>query len=374
MSGCEASAEPSQLLAGGRIAIEVHRDGCPEDSRPCGTDCPFDAPATIARIELSPDAPRFRHLAEQVYCAGLVSGQLAHVPGGGSASLAVELERDARAETEGDPTLVQGLAISIDGYTWTVPAETWTRSFLDHARNADWQRTLRVAPRYWACVTWSPKPVASPRGVRRGRAPAWKVGRCVTQARFPVDAEALPLSLPDGTGEQRAMLEVVWHDREGLERARTQAAEESPLEIAFLLLGSMHFCSASRTPFTEIRRVVPVTQYEVRDSIRASISPENYAEARAAARSEGLDVVGILHSHVVESGEKEGNVSGLFYSHTDAEDHASSLPSAWSVGAVLNVRHDGSVEMAAFARDLDGAFAPLERLLINTSDAKERKS
>jgi hypothetical protein len=354
----------ARLVSGGQITVEVRRAACPPDQRPCGDDCPFQSEAEVARFELRPQSARFRYLAERVYCEALLGGEIEFKPGGEQATIETEIEMTGSETPPAELCPVRSLVVSIAGHKRSVSNASWSRPFLVEGRDCDLVETRRAAPLYWANVLWSPQPGGSGRRTRRGRAPSLRVGHRVRPASFPADWDALALDQPACGDGKRPMIRVVWCDLAGLEAAGRAAAANASRETAFLLLGNPCFCGQSRTAFTNVLRVVPVSRYEESSAVQASISPEALAEVKAAAAAEGLDVVGLLHSHVVEAASEGSQTGGLFYSTTDAEDHDHFLPSAWSMGGVLNVRDDLSVQMTVFARDVEGRFAPLDYLVI----------
>lgn len=364
MNALETTNGIARLVTGGQITVEVRRAACPPDQRPCGDDCPFQSEAEVARFELRPQGSRFRYLAERVFCEALLKGEVGFTPGGEQATIEAEIEAKEGEAPLAAPRPIRRLVVSIGGHSRSVSNASWSRPFLIEGRDCDLMETRRAAPLYWANVLWSSNLGGSRRRARPGRAPNLRVGHRVRPASFPADWDAVVLDQPACGDGGRPMIRVVWRDLAGLEAAGKVAAENASRETAFLLLGNPCFCGQSRTAFTDVLRVMPVSSYEVSTAVQASISPEGFAEVKAAADAEGLDVVGVLHSHVLEAAAEGSQADGLFYSATDAEDHDHFLPSAWSMGGVLNVRDDRSVQIAVFARDFEGRFAPLDYLVV----------
>ena len=287
-----------EVVTGGRIRVEVHRDPCPPDARPCGSDCPFTERASLGVTEIRPHAAALRQLAELIYLDGLRSGTLDHEPGGRIVEIAIELEGQVRADPDDvgprDPSReIHALQVSIANRSTAVPVEMMAAPFVLEARRADAARTGRVAPRYQARVNWQPGGNPASGRLRPAKPPVVKVGRRVTDGVFPDHLSEIPLDRPatsstTGAEEPSPMVKVVWLDPEGLEHARETAAQESGREIAFLLVGAMRFSRESRTAFTEVHHVAAVNRYDVSNEVLAAISPESYAEVKAMAEREGL--------------------------------------------------------------------------------------
>jgi hypothetical protein len=350
-----------ERIGDGSMEVELWRSACPANARPCGEACPYAEPACVARVALGVRAPLLRRLAEHVYCVGLTRGKASFQPGGCDGSVAFELERDEAVP--GAPR-VRSLHFDVAGYEQGVATSELAQPLLVRARNQDVYATGRIGPSYWAYSRWR---ASNPeRRTRRVQAPGWSLGRDVLPGDFAaIEAMGVvtPLAMPSSeAASSRPLVEVVWCDDEGLARATRHAAANPERESAFLLVGSMHFCAKTAKAYTCVEQVVTVDRYEARDRSRASIAPEALREARARARARGLHIVGVLHSHVLE-GEDAEHVHGLFYSGIDADDHANFLPPAWSLGGVINVRADGSVELGLFAQDAERAFAPLPEML-----------
>jgi hypothetical protein len=350
-------------VCGGQVTVVVRRDACPPQGRPCGRECPFQSEAEVARVTLAPAAPRLRVLADLSYRSLLADGSLCIAPAGATAQVHFEVEGEGPG-----PCPVRAVEITVGGHARRWPGAALCQAQVEECRCADLASTGRVAPRYAAAAEWRAA-AGDGRGSRRIRPPGLRPGAHVVQGPRPAGAW-IPLQRPAGAPAGGPPLEVVWRDAAGLERARLRAAAEPERESAFLLLGAARFDPATRRSFTEVVRVEPVTGYEARNAHVASIAPESLARARRGAAEAGLEVVGVLHSHVLETaaevvaGEGAIALAGLFYSTTDGLDHDRLFPSAWSIGGVLNLRRGGAVEMGVFARDERGRFASLEGMVL----------
>jgi hypothetical protein len=349
----------------GAMAIELWRGVCPPDARPCGEDCPFAEATLVDRVVLGARAPALRRLAERAYCVGLTTGEVAFRVGGSEGSLRFEVVASEPGGETGLAPRLSALCLSTGGHEQVVPVAAFAEPLLTRARNLDIYATGRMGPSYWAYSTWEEVPAA--RRARRVTPGRWMLGADVLPgdfAKLAARASDFELAQPAGEASAAPLVSVFWRDSDGLTRAASAAAANPERETAFVLEGSMHFCESTRTPYTCVQEVCEVEDYEARDSARASISPSGMRDARAHALARGLQVVGILHSHVLDTEAASEHAHSVFYSGADADDHANFLPPAWSVGGVLDVRADGCVDLALFAQDAEGGFSALPRMLL----------
>lgn len=379
MSGAVAEASHNTVVRGGEIVVDVIRAPCPEDERPCEEECPYPVEAFVGQHILRPEPTLFRGIGSRLYCQGLKEGIIEYKSTGGE--LAVEVE--VGPEVPGaDLRPVTALLLDLDGTTHTVSLPHVTRPLEVRAMMEDLRQHGRVGRQYGSSLSWRPEPTSEPRP-RRGRSASARVGNEVALGELPEDVLRIPLDQPEPVVGTRPLTKVVLLDVEGLELARRAAAAAPDREIAFFLLGRMEFDRRSGTLFTTVARVVPVEEheYERSDAARCEIGPAAFARARALSKAENLQVVGVIHSHVLEvtvAADDESEESrdekpkhGLFYSSTDIADHERLFTAALSLGGVLNLRPTADdnrtsveVQTALFSRDESGSFVPVEYLLI----------